>query len=108
MSIKTERVKCIISILLIWRNIPAFIMYAFADKKTILEDLDRIIKFIPFTKSGLLSLNYALLFNKPYRSIFKFRIVHKNHITSFLSWLLPKPLPSIEISGNIGGVINIP
>ena len=101
-----RRIRGILSIILVWRNLPAFVMYAFSDRQTIKEDLGREIQYMPFNNPGLLALNFALLFIKPFRSVFRYRTVQQKPWLALFSWLLPRPLPGIEIDGQIeGGVL---
>lgn len=98
-----RRIRGILSIILVWRNLPAFVMYAFSDRQTIKEDLGREIQYMPFNNPGLLALNFALLFIKPFRSVFRYRTVQQKPWLALFSWLLPRPLPGIEIDGQIEG-----
>lgn len=99
-------IRGFLSILLIWRNIPALFMYSMSNRQKIKEDLCREIEYMPFKRPGFFALNYALLFIKPYRSVFRYRTVQQKPWLVLFSWLTPKPLPGIEIDGQIeGGVL---
>ena len=48
-----------------------------------------------------MSLNYALIFNKPFRSVFAFRTIRKHTWLALFSCLLLPALKNIEIGGDI-------
>jgi len=98
-----KKIRAVLSIVLIWRNFFSFIVYFCSNRRLIQEDLRRIMQYIPFSAPNLLSLNYALLFIKPFRSVFKYRTVQQKPVLSALYWLTPSPLCTIEIDGGIGG-----
>jgi len=112
MSMKPQRINIIIiirrimSLLLIWVNIFSFIMFSFSNKSLIMEDLKRLERYVPFKSDSIFALNYALLFIKPFRSVFKFRTVQQKPVLAVLSLLSPRPITGIEIDGKIqGGVL---
>lgn len=96
------RIKQIVSFFLIWINIIPIIVYFFA-KKEIDEDISRILKYIPFTKSNVFSLNYALIFLHPFRSVFKYRLSQRGILFRVIGIFFIRTLKSIELSGKIGG-----
>jgi serine O-acetyltransferase len=98
-----RKIRGFLSVLLIWRNLPAFAMYVSSDRQLIKEDLARELQYIPFDIPGVLALNYALLFIKPFRSVFRYRTVQQKPWLALFSWLVPRSLPGIEIDGQIEG-----
>ena len=84
------------------RLIPADILYLSAkNQQTINCDLNRLIGEIPYKVAGIGALNYALLYLKPYRSVYYFR-TQKSILLRHLCQLFIRPLETIEIHGNIG------
>ena len=100
---KVAKIRACLSILLIWRKLFSFIVYYCSNRDLIREALIRIRHYIPFSAPNLLSLNYALLFIKPFRSVFKYRTVQQKPVLSVIYWLTPSPLQTIELDGEIGG-----
>lgn len=94
------RIKRIVSYCLIWINIVPIIAYMF-QKSVIDEDINRILKYIPFS-NRIFSLNYALIFLKPFRSVFCYRLSRKGGLFRVIAFLFVRSLNDIEISGNIG------
>ena len=97
-----NKIRALISVLTIWRNVVAFPMY-FCNRKKIDEDMERCLKTTPFKKCGILALNYLLWHNKPFRSAFAYRTYQNKPFLRLFSWLLPPKLSSIEIYGKIEG-----
>ena len=103
---KVAKIRGLLSILLIWRNLFSFVAYYFSNRDLIREDLIRIKHYISFSAPNLFSLNYALLFIKPFRSVFKYRTVQQKPALSVIYWLTHCPLYTIEIDGkNRGGLL---
>ena len=88
--------------MLLWRNVFSFIIYL-KNKNIIDLDLKRYLPQSPYTRCNVLSLNYVLLFIKPFRSIFKYRAKKNSMIMFLISFLSPKPIDTIEIIGDIQG-----
>lgn len=78
------------------------ILYLFSNNKDkIKADLLRY-KDVPYSKPNVRYLNYCLINNKPFRSVFYYRI--KNHyVLCGLCKLMLKPFDTIEIDGDIDG-----
>lgn len=77
------------------------------NKEIIDEDLGRYLDESPYKRTGMKALNYCLLFNKPFRSIFYYRTEDQG-ILRKVSKLILKPIDTIEIIGkNIGGGLRI-
>ena len=78
-----------------------------SNKKIIDEDLERYLDETPYERIGMRALNYCLLFNKPFRSIFYYR-TEEQGILRNISKLILKPVDTIEIIGqNIEGGLRI-
>ena len=105
MEIKNT-IKATASILMIWRTFMGIPMY-FTNRQKINADMERCIQSTPFKKCGILSLNYLLLYNKPFRSVFYYRTCNNNRFFRLLAWLLPRKLSSIELHGDLDGGILI-
>lgn len=95
------RIKRIVSYCLIWINIVPIIAYMFK-KSVIDEDVNRILKYIPFSKSNIFSLNYALIFLKPFRSVFRYRLSQRGLLFRVIGVIFVRTLKGIELSGKIG------
>lgn len=86
---------------------PADLLYFLSDKKEeIRADMNCLINEIPYEKAGVLTLNYLLLINKPFRNIYYYR-TRKSLILRNISKFLIKPLNTIEIEGDIQGGMRI-
>ena len=84
------------------RLMPADILYLTAkNRQAIDSDLDRLLGEIPYENVGIGALNYALLYLKPYRSVYYYRTRQSTFLQHLCRWLI-KPLETIEIHGNIG------
>lgn len=92
--------KKILSYCLICINVIPIIAYFF-QKKLIDGDIERVLKYIPFQKANCLALNYALIFLKPFRSVFRYRLSQKSLLFRLLGCIFVRSLSSIEISGRI-------
>lgn len=86
--------------LLIWRNLFAIPIYL-ANQEKINLDMQRYLSSTPFSKPNIWALNYLLIQNKPFRSVFRYRINKRKH--KILKIFLPKCLPGIEVYGEIDG-----
>lgn len=98
--------KKIICLLFFWRYIIADLLFLLNEKQLILEDLSR---YDSIYQHKIMNLNYYLQWNKPFRSIFYYR-VKQFRLLSEISKLLIKPLEGIEINtenGKIGGGLKI-
>ncbi|MFR3250047.1 MAG: serine O-acetyltransferase [Eisenbergiella sp.] len=77
------------------------------NKRVIDEDLERYLDETPYEKTSMKALNYCLLFNKPFRSIFYYRTEDQGGLRN-ISKLILKPIDTIEIIGrNIEGGLRI-
>lgn len=95
-------IKKIVSYLCIWVNVFSIILYI-KERNLLKQDVERLLHTTPFSESDVLSFNYLMLFNKPFRSVFRYRISSKNAILTPLTWFTPRSLKSIEIGGEING-----
>lgn len=95
------KIKKIVSYCLLWINIIPIIGYLF-EKETIDKDINRVLKYMPFSEPGCLALNYALIFLKPFRSVYKYRLSRKNLLFRLIGSTFIRTLNGIEISGEIG------
>lgn len=94
--------KKIMPIFMIWMNIIEVILYLC--KKSILDaDMKQWKKYHPYSKEGILSLNYLLWFYKSFRSVFIYRTIGTNRYLYPLKFVIKRPPVGIEILGNIGG-----
>lgn len=98
----------IVQIYLLWfRFIPADLMYILAPNRKVIEaDITRNFEEIPYKTAGIKALNFSLLFMKPFRNVFYYR-VQKSIILKHLSKLLLPPIDSIEIYGDIDSGLRI-
>ncbi len=75
------------------------ILYLYSrNQDTINKDIERYLDEIPYDKASIKSLNYCLLFLKPFRNIFYYR-TEENHILRGLCRIFMKPLVTVEING---------
>ncbi|CZQ96533.1 Hypothetical protein Tpal_2021 [Trichococcus palustris] len=95
--------KNIIVLFNFWRLIFPVLLYAFCldVRLTVRQDLKMILYCVP-GKGGVLSLCYALIWNKPFRGVFYYRIRKYKVLLGIQQILLPNSR-EIEISGNISG-----
>ena len=90
-----------------FRLVPADILYLTAkNQQTINSDLDRLIGEMPYESVGIEALNYALLYLKPYRSVYYYR-TQKSILLRHLCQLFVRPLETIEIHGDIGDGLTV-
>ena len=90
----------LLSFFLIWRNLFSFVLYM-THKEIIDKDMARYDGETPFEKIGFLRLNFLLLFIKPFRSVFYYRL-KDIRIIPRLNHIFIKPIPAIELDGKIG------
>lgn len=103
-------VKIIFTFVQLWRTLLSDIIFLLCDnyvKDCIKEDVARYNgqSGIPFSNNLLLRMNYLLLTQIPFRSIFYYRVKKRN--LSFVNRLFIKPSPNIEIRGEIGPGLHI-
>jgi serine O-acetyltransferase len=93
------------SLLLIWKNLFAILIYL-TNRRNVNMDMERYLRMMPYKKVGVLGLNYLLLHNEPFRSVFVYRMCQKKKWFRAFAWMLPRRLPSVELYGDIdGGVL---
>lgn len=84
-----------------FRFIPADIIYLTSREKAIIDaDLERNLDETPYHRTCIGALNFCLLFEKPFRNVFYYRMKH-SLILRNISRVLLKPLDTIEINGEI-------
>lgn len=108
--------KKIAPILLVWLNVVEILLYLF-HKDIIDEDMKQWKKYHPYSKEGILSLNYLLWFYKSFRAVFIYRTIGSKRYLYVLKWFIKRPPIGIEIYGkieagllithNMGCVINV-
>lgn len=103
---KSMKIKIFQWILLIFL-LPADLLYLLGGQKKVIDaDLKRLLAETPYKKVGVLAFNYLLLINKPFRSIFYYR-VRKSFVLKNISRIFIRPLNTIEINGRIKGGFRI-
>lgn len=82
--------------------IPADILFIGSKNKEIIKrDLEKYCCETPYKNANLMSFNFCMLINKPFRSIFYYRM-QKSLILRNISKIFLPPLNTIEIMGKIG------
>lgn len=88
--------------------IPADILFFFSPKREMIKkDLDKYSWETPFKDTSVIAFNYCMVFIRPFRNIFYYR-VKRSFILKNISRLFFPPLHSIEIRGEIAGGFRIP
>ncbi len=91
--------KKILQCCFLYKTIIADIIYLKSRNRYLInKDIERYSKEYPYSKPGVLSLNYCLLFFKPFRNVFYYR-TEQNHILRGISRFFLKPVTGIEIIG---------
>lgn len=87
--------------------IPADILFLCSkERETIKKDLEKYCLETPYKKANIAAFNFCMFINKPFRSIFYYR-VKSSLILRNLSKLFFPPLNTIEIMGDIGAGFRI-
>ena len=98
---KREQNRKIFPVFIIWVNIIEIILYLL-NRNIVNEDMIRYIQYTPYTKPGVLALNYLELFYKPWRSVFNYRVARRGG-ARLLKPIIKRSLDSIELFGNLSG-----
>ena len=87
--------------------VPADILFLTSKNKELVKcDLSKYSMETPYKNTGVMAFNYCMLFIKPFRNIFYYRM-KDSLILRNISRLLIKPLNTIEIMGEIGAGFRI-
>lgn len=88
--------------LLILFLLPADIMYLFGrNHDKIQKDLEAMEDENPYSSTGIAALNYVLILDKPFRSVFYYRTSYSLVLRNISRLFIP-PLKTIEVMGDIG------
>ncbi len=84
------------------RSLLSWMLYRFGHSHSYLnDDMSRFSFMTPYSNPGFKLLNYLMLFNKPFRSVFYTRL-RKFKVLTTINRIFYKPLDAIEIGDNIG------
>ena len=91
-----------VEILFYGRSLLSWLLYRFGPARSFLnEDMKRAAFMTPYSKPGFRLMNYLLIYNKPFRSVFYMRL-RKVRVLARLNRIFYRPLDSIEFGDNIG------
>ena len=90
-----------VEILFYGRSLLSWLLYRFGPAKSFLdEDMKRSAYMTPYSYPGFKLLNYLMIYNKPFRSVFYLRL-RKVRVFPRLNHIFYRPLDSIEFGDNI-------
>ena len=91
-----------VEILFCGRSLLSWLLYRFGPAKSFLdEDMKRSAYMTPYSYPGFKLLNYLMIYNKPFRSVFYMRL-RNVRVFPRLNHIFYRPLDSIEFGDNIG------
>ena len=91
-----------VEILFYGRSLLSWLLYRFGPAKSFLdEDMKRSAYMTPYSYPGFKLLNYLMIYNKPFRSVFYMRL-RNVRVFPRLNHIFYRPLDSIEFGNNIG------
>ncbi|MBQ6047824.1 MAG: hypothetical protein IJL40_00590 [Oscillospiraceae bacterium] len=91
-----------VEILFYGRSLLTWILYRFGPSRAELdEDMKRAAFMTPYSNPGFKLLNYLMIYNKPFRSVYYMRLREVRVLARF-NRVFYRPLDSIELGDNIG------
>ena len=91
-----------VEILFCGRSLLSWLLYRFGPARSFLdEDMKRSAYMTPYSSPGFKLLNYLMIYNKPFRSVFYMRL-RNVRVFPRLNHIFYRPLDSIEFGDNIG------